>query len=330
MARRAFFFPHALDPEQGDRGNRPGRVPYQVRASLIESSGNHEGECWVMADGFRRDPSQRGSTGVVGTNQDPCVFSAPWPPFHSFCRIDGARGGADQRVVGKGQFVADSLPDAVDEGDVIVYGKTTPPSGRALTSVWVDTVLVVADKMVLPTRVGAGKKRPFDLDTARGTLPERDSDAYRFNLGDAESNGMHATTLRDPHLLIRGAVDTGAESLAELRTSFVPLADRPADGAGFTVCGVSRAHVGESWMAMLAFFEASVFAAVRGAGRPNGGWIAEFPSFDLAQSLLQAVIKRSGIHQGLRGTVAVPPLKLLGMQERWDPRALRVVPPGSG
>jgi hypothetical protein len=228
-------------------------------------------------------------------------------------------------VVGNGQFVADSLPDAVEEGDVIVYGKTTPPSGRALTSVWVDTVLVVADKMVLPTRAGAGKKRPFDLDTARGTLPERDSDAYRFNLSDAESTGMHATTLRDPHRLIRGAVDTAAGSLAELRTSFVPLADRPADGAGHTVCGVDRAHVGETWAAMLAFFEASVFARVPGSGRPNGGWIAEFPSFDLAQALLEAVIKRSGIHQGLRGTVAVPPLTPLGTQERWDPRTHRVL-----
>ena len=61
-------------------------------------------------------------------------------------------------------------------------------------------------------------------------------------------------------------------------------------------------------------------------GIPRGGWIAQFESFALAETLLQAVVKRSGGHQGMRGTVAIPPLTPVGGTKRWNPRTSRVFP----
>lgn len=279
-----------------------------------------------MADGFR-NPHNSTGPGVLGPNQDPCVFSTPWPPFHSFCRIDGARGGADQQVVRSGQVVADNLATAVTEGDLIIYGKTTPASGKDPRSVWVDAVVVVADTFVLPTTKGGQKKRPFNLGAA-SNLPSRNTDAYRYNLSDAEPGRTHEATQRDPHVGIRGVVDATPEAVAELRTSFVPLADLPADGQGYEVCHVCKAHVGAApWDQLLWLFEHSVFAQIPSAGRPRGGWISEFESFDTAKALLEALVRRSGLHQNLKGTVAVPPLTPTAPPKRWVPRLGALVDP---
>lgn len=140
MTRRAFFFPHSLDPQQ-KRGepNLSGRVPFDVTATLLGPDGATEGDCVVMADGFL-DPTTGG--GLVGSSQDPCVFSGTSGPFHSYARLDGANL-SNEKVVGGGKHIAENLAETVAPGDVIIFGKTTPPSGKAIEEIWVDTVLVV-------------------------------------------------------------------------------------------------------------------------------------------------------------------------------------------
>ena len=107
----------------------------------------------------------------------------------------------------------------------------------------------------------------------------------------------------------------------KLETSFVPLADRAA--GVYRVCPVDRGHLREDWPALMEFFEKQVFGKT--AGAPKGGWIAQFDSFALAEALLRKVVERSGGHQGLRGTVAIPPLTPTEGMKRWDVRSSRVI-----
>ena len=99
------------------------------------------------------------------------------------------------------------------------------------------------------------------------------------------------------------------------------LADRT--GGICRICAVDRGHLGADWAPLLVFFQTQVYAKIKGI--PRGGWIAEFSTFGLAEVLLAAIVKRSGGHQNLRGTVAVPPLASIGATKRWDPKTTRVI-----
>jgi len=320
VTRRAFFFPHPLEPTQ-KRGeiNLPGRVPYQVTGQLLGPT-DSGAPFWVMADGFY-DPLSGEIPAVVGANQDPCVFSAPWGPFHSFYRIDGVNAG-NEKVAGDKVHVADSLPEAVSPGDVIIYGKTTPLNGKNIKEVWVDTVIVVDEVIELP--VDAAEKAPYAFSGSAAFpegLPKKGTDAFRFNLSDAEPGAGHPTTNRSPHRIIRGRISDDSDAVDKLETSFVPLADRT--GGSCRVCAIDKGHLGNDWAPLLAFFEQRVFGRIGAA--PKGGWIAEFPTFALAESLLRAVVKRSGGHQGMRGTVAIPPLTPASGMKRWEPKTSRLI-----
>jgi len=319
LSRRAFFFPHSLDPQQ-KRGepNSSGRVPFDVTATLLGPDGATQGDCVVMADGFL-DPITGG--GLVGANQDPCVFSTPSGPFHTFARIDGANLGSE-KVVGGGKHIADSLPETVAPGDIIIFGKTTPPSGKAIEEIWVDTVLVVDSVVELPAAEEAKGPWPFPAAAAAEMVAKKGTDGYRFNLSDGEGpKGHHQTTLRNPHRIIVGRTSNKPKAVAALETSFVPLADRT--GGICRICAVDRGHLGADWAPLLVFFQTQVYAKIKGI--PRGGWIAEFSTFGLAEALLAAIVKRSGGHQNLRGTVAVPPLASIGATKRWDPKTTRVI-----
>jgi hypothetical protein len=292
-------------------------VPFEVTGTLLGSE-IRQGPFWVMADGFI-DPLGE-APGVVGAYQDPCVFSEPWGPFHSFLRMDGANL-ANEKVMCAGKVIADSLADTVVAGDVIIYGKTNPQGGKAIKEVWVDTVMVVDSIATLP--VAEAEKPPYTFALGSDpSLPAKGTNAWRYNLSDAEAKGMHETTNRNPHRIIKGAVSHDDDAVEKLTTSFVPLADRT--GGVCRVLNVDKGHLGAEWAKLLDFFADGVFAKVKGI--PRGGWIAQFESFALAESLLQAVVKRSGGHQGMRGTVAIPPLGPVGGTKRWNPRTSRVWP----
>ena len=52
VTRRAFFFPHSLDPAQKPGAdNISGRVPFEVTGGLMGLD-VRQGPFWVMADGF--------------------------------------------------------------------------------------------------------------------------------------------------------------------------------------------------------------------------------------------------------------------------------------
>ena len=318
MTRRAFFFPHPLDPQQ-KRGepNISGRVPFDVTATLLGPNGATEADCVVMADGFL-DPTTGG--GLVGSSQDPCVFSGPGGPFHAFARIDGTNL-ANEKVVSDGKHIADSLAEAVAEGDVIIFGKTTPPSGKNIEEIWVDTVLVVDSVVELGVSGEAKGPWPFPVADALA-IAAKGTDGYRFSFADGEPpKGLHMMTNRNPHRVIRGRISNKAKAVAALETSFVPLADRT--GGICRICAVDRGHLGADWPALISFFQQQVYAKIKGI--PRGGWIAQFESFAVAEALLAAIVKRSGGHQGLRGTVAVPPLVPVAATKRWDPKSSRVI-----
>lgn len=320
MSRRAFFFPHSLEPAQKPGAeNLSGRVPFEVTGTLLGSE-HRQGPFWVMADGFFDPLGDAQMPGVVGAYQEPCVFSDPWGPFHAFLRLDGTNP-ANEKVMGAGKIIADSLVDTVSPGDVIIYGKTNPNGGKGIKEVWVDTVMVVDSIAALP--VAEAEKPPYTFALASDpSLPGKGTGAYRYSLQDAEAKGLHETTNRNPHRILRGRVSKEEDAVEKLETSFVPLADRT--GGVCRVLAVDKGHMGAAWGPLLEFFEQGVFAKLKGV--PRGGWIAEFSSFALAEALLAAVVKRSGGHQGMRGTVAIPPLSPVGGQKRWNPRTSRVFP----
>jgi hypothetical protein len=317
LSRRAYFFPHSLDPQQ-KRGepNLSGRVPFDVEATTLGPNGVRQGSCVVMVDGFL-DPAS--GAGLLGPSQDPCVFSAPSGPFHTFARIDGSNP-ASEKVVAAGKIIADCLLDVVEKGDIVIFGKTTPPSGKAIEQVWVDTVLVVDSVVALPASEEEKGPWPFPVVDAEVVAP-KGSDGFRFNLADGEKpKGTRTTTQRNPHRILCGQTSTDPRAVAALETSFVPLADRT--GGICRVCAVDRGHLGADWAPLITFFQQQVYAKVKGI--PRGGWIAQFESFALAEALLTAIVKRSGGHQNLRGTVAIPPLSPVSTKQRWDTKSARV------
>jgi hypothetical protein len=322
-ARRAFFFPHGRTPSR-----TPGRVPFEARGRVVSvSAESREAAVTVMADGYL--DAQR--HGLVGSNQDPCVFSAPWGLFHSFCRLDGAHLN-DERVSDGTTIIHDSLAVGVREGDVIIYGKSYPPSAaHPLRAVWVDAVLVVDRTVSLPVVLGdrlgsspARQRRPYRFDTPfhDQSLPQPTTAAYLFNLSDADPAGMHCRTRRNPHLVIVGVCDATRDALTRLETSLVPLASRLRDA--WEVCAVdARDFNAATWSQLEAYFRARVYGRV--AGPPRGGRVSVFPRFSLAQALVAAVVRRSGTDQALPGTVAVPPLTPIdtAASHRWSPTLSR-------
>lgn len=310
--QRAFFFPHALQSSKGP-GDPPGRALFDVSAMLLPADGEPERDSvQVMADGYERD--------TVGPNQDPCVFSSPRGPFHSFCRLSSPP--ADNRVRGLGA----TLPNVVKSGDVIVYGKYRRAKAKDIDRIWVDTVLVVERVIPWPTSKRAPgacaskmcKGRKFVLDSpaqfARGLCGTPGSDAYKFNFSDAEPQGTHCCTNEEAYKVILGSVAPYPRAAAQLLTSFCTLAELDDEGDWWPAFIGPQDADAATWAALTAFLESLVATPA-----PHGGWISEFPSFELARKLVAAIIARSGTSQGKPGTVALPPLTPVGELMRWDP-----------
>jgi hypothetical protein len=321
--RRAFFFPHALTPGREVMAP-PGRVPFYVIADVVSLRSAQQASVTVYADGY--------GPNVVGSNQDPCVLAAP-APFHSFCRIDGRR--ADNHVRG----MRKPLSQIVRPGDVIVYGKFEPKGGAGPTErIWVDLVLVVDSTPQWPTSTRARGERcrnpacdrpaKFTLSdpaafAARltGVSPGRGTAAYELNLRDGESSGAHCCTALGEYRVILGARDATPDALAALRTSFVPLADEAEGTTSPTF--VTSSDLADHWSDLVAFVDGTVRL---GSAGPRGGWIAQFPTFDLAKALCMAMVSRSGASQGHTAAVAIPPLQPAGPLRRWDPWRAQLVP----
>ena len=137
----------------------------------------------------------------------------------------------------------------------------------------------------------------------------RSTDAYKYNLVDAEPGGHHCCTSLGEYRVIVGRVEATVDALAEIRTSFVPLAAGDPD-LGWEPASVGADDVdARTWTDLCAFIDGIVRRGVRGPPQfMNKGAIAEFPSFELARALCRSIIARSGCSQGRPGCVAIPPL----------------------
>lgn len=309
-ARSAYFFPHALAPTDGPP-EPPGRVPFDVEARVTDGATTWTEEVKIYGDGY--------ALNTIGPNQDPCVVAAP-RPFHSFCRLDGAKV-SDEYVRGTKQ----SLPECVRQGDLIIYGKFEPPGPRGpTTAIWVDTVLVVDINPRWSTSSRAPgeqcpnpqcKGRQFTLRNPSGFASELTgqangaaTDAYVYNLSDAEPQGYHCCTSRGDYRVIVGCANSDASAIRSLRASFAPLARVDAatgDALGPTTVG--EADLGFDWSRVVTFIDDVV--RTNGAG-PRGSWIARFDEFDVAEVLCRAVIAASRLRERA-GLVAALPARLL-------------------
>jgi hypothetical protein len=328
VPRRFFFFPHALQAEASGKRQRPGRVAFDVEADLADCTGvRTQGEVVVMADGFEKN--------TIGPNQDPCVFSAPLGPVHSFCRIENKRTGyTDHRVKGTDRL----LSQVVCAGDVVIYGKFAPPEREAITSVWVDTILVVESTATWATSqraLGATctspycKRRRFThTDPVRFAAmlgAAASSDLLEFNLCDGATAGAHCCTSISDYRVIVGRVSAEKTAVAELTTSFCLLAERTA--GGWRPASVVEADIdGPRWKRISEFLASDV----RGEGKVRSGSIAQFPDPGDARELVGALVRKSGTGQGRPGVVAIPPLKPVRGLWRWDPlrKARALLRPG--
>lgn len=267
-----------------------------------------------MADGFEKN--------TIGPNQDPCVLSAPLGPVHSFCRIDN-RKGRDHFVRRTDRL----LSQEVCPGDVVIYGKFVKPGRDDITSVWVDTILVVERPASWATAQRAPgttcsspycKRRKFrHTDPARFAASlgaDASSDLLEFNLRDGATAGAHCCTSIPDYRVIIGEVSTEKTAVAELATSFCPLAEKSADG--WRPASVVATDIeGPRWKRILDF----LVSEVRGDGKVRGGSIAQFSDPEDARELVGALVRRSGTGQGRPGVVAIPPLKPARGLWRWDP-----------
>lgn len=307
--RSAYFYPHALRPSEGPPGP-PGRVPFDVEAQLSDGQTTWTGPATIYGDGYARN--------TIGPNQDPCVVAKP-KPFHSLCRIDGSHP-ADEYVRGTKRNLAQS----VSPNDLIIYGKFEPPGGAGPTTrVWVDTVLVV-DRVVpwSTSQRPPGERCPNPRCKGR-RFTRRDpsgfaaqltgepngaaTDAYRYNLSDAEPTGYHCCTTRGDYRVIVGRAEPGAESIRSLGASFAPLARIDVETGHIGPTFVEHADLGDHWYAVVDFLDGTV--RTQGAG-PRGSWIAPFPDVELAEALCRSVIAASRL--GDRpGVVAALPVRLL-------------------
>jgi hypothetical protein len=276
-----------------------------------------------FADGYDRN--------VVGNNQDPCVFAAPLGPFHSFCRIDAGRGRDNWVREANGQQQA-LLPEVVSSGDIVIYGKFEPKGGAGPTAcVWIDLVLAVDRPVPWPTC-----PRQRGLCNSRGRCPDRrfardlsclfvnlglaaspaSTDAYRYNLADAEPTGVHRCTGLANYQIILGVVSATPDSLTSITTSFAPLANRFQ--TDLCPAAVTATHMPpDDWSRLVTFIDGRVRPV---DGGPRGGWIVEFPNFGLAEQLCRAVVTACG------GEVAVPPFTPHRTLRRWDSVTRTYVP----
>lgn len=251
-----------------------------MRGALVSGAGSQVVEGVIMGDGYQI----RGGPVIVGSNQDPCVFSEPLGGLHTFCRVV-TRHGRDNDVAGLSSS-GGLLPTVVVPGDVVFYGK--PDLSRDLIAV--DTVLVVEDA------------KPF-RDVVAGVGVH--SDAYVFNLSDARPGGSHAG--EDHQVVIVGHCEPTAKALSALATSFAPLADRDVDGR-WCVLRVGRSDLEASYDELRRLFVETMFS-----GPPqlaNKGRICELPAVP-GEALARAVIRRSS-NRSTSGAVFVPPLRPQG------------------
>ena len=320
MSRRAFFFPHSLEPAQKPGAdNISGRVPFEVTGTLL---GSELRQGPVLGDGRRIHRSaRRARRAWSGSCQDPCVFSDPWGPFHAFLRLDGANL-ANEKVMGAGKVIADSLPETVESRRRHHLRQDEPERRQEHQG-------------------GLGRHRDgrrFDHDVAgpRGrqtavhVLPRERSFAPRqghgclslqpARCGDEGRPRDDATATR-----IASSAAASRRTRARSRSSRRASCRLPIVPAACVACSRSTratwARHGDRSSS-----SSSRASSPRSKGIPRGGWIAEFASFALAEALLAAVVKRSGGHQGMRGTVAIPPLSPVGGTKRWNPRTARVFP----
>lgn len=268
-----------------------------------------------MADGFEQN--------TIGPNQDPCVLSAPLGPAHSFCRIEHKKG-KDHFVKGTDRL----LSQEVSPDDVVIYGKFVPPPGRGdITSVWVDTILVVARTAPWATSQRAPgatcaspycKHRKFahtdPVRFAAGLGADASADLLEFNLRDGATDGAHCCTSVPDYRVILGKVSAEKMAVAELATSFCPLAEKTA-GRWRPTNVVPTDIDGPTWKRISEFLASQV----RGDGKVRGGSIAQFPDPEDARELVAALVRKSGTGQGRPGVVAIPPLKPARGFVRFDP-----------
>lgn len=321
---RTFFFPHAREREA--LGGRPGRVPFEVTGDLVDGSSAWRGNAVVCADGY--------GLNQCASNQDPCVFSAPLGPLHSFCRVDTFRG-KDNYVLELDGTQRRFLSDVVTPGDRIVYGKTEPRATGAIRRIWIDTVLVVARRTRWPaTRkqlpgtscglvAGVCRQRRFQLRSpvvfggTLGVTPT--SDAFKFHLRDADVGGAHCCTdNHDPHVIEGAAIPTPAAVLAGT-TSLVTLAEQ-SNGEWWPAFVEAADVAPPDWANLVTFFDSKV------RGSSHSGFISEMDSA-LGLKLLAAVVSSSGRGQGMPGTVAVPPLVPVPSTTRWSVSTQAFTPP---
>lgn len=312
--RRVFFFPHALHPGPG----RPGRVRFQANGFIVSASGVRAGRCSVWADGFEDD--------VVGPNQDPCIFSAPIGPVHTFCRINGTKRGDLVKEVNRNDR---RLPECVSSGDIVVYGKFEPRGGSGPTKlVWVDTVLVVEKVVGINTSFRESNSpcnpncRPkfytfaplpiLEALTRRSCDWPMDEDLYYFNLSDADPLGTHCCTALKDYRMIVGTSNPTIADLENLTTSFVPTVQNGEMPISISAATMPMDH----WNALVDFIDHQVRPAQH---VPQGGWIAEFPTWVLGESVCRCIIERAR-------EVAIPPLLPWQLRGKRDPRTNRLVP----
>lgn len=315
--RSAYFFPHALTPGGGPP-NPPGRVPFDVEAQVSDGDTSWTEQVTIFGDGYARN--------TIGPNQDPCVVAAP-KPFHSFCRIDGT--DSDDRVRG----TALSLSAAVQPNDLIIYGKFEPRGLGPTERIWVDAVLVV-DRTV---RWSTATRRPGDrcpnarCEARRRARPYvlrqpaafaslltglRDgaaTDAYVYNLRDAESAGYHCCTTRSDYQVIVGLADPDASALRSLQSSFAPLACFDAEMQVIGPTSVAQEDFADGeWDRVTTFIDTVVRT---GSVGPRGSWIAQFDDLGVAEALCRAVIAASRFGDR-SGVVATLPVRLLAPAAR--------------
>jgi hypothetical protein len=281
---RVFFVPHHLEQPRNETPNdlktddTPVRVPFEMSGALASASGTVKSKAIVMVDGYKT--TKDGS--LLGGNQDPCVGGAPVGVFHAYCRIASPRKRDDKVHVIAGE--SELLPDIAHPRDIIAYGK--PDLQR--NEVGIDTVIVV-------------DRTPVFSDVIAGVTSEED--AYAFSISDQLPLGFHAG--QNQQRIVIGRTEGTWEAVQGLRSSFVPLAERTADGQ-LRVARVPAAAMKPSdWKELRERFE-EMFS---GKGRVgNMGFITEFP-VGPGLAMIRALIERSGDSVGKSGQVLVPPLR---------------------
>jgi hypothetical protein len=146
--------------------------------------------------------------------------------------------------------------------------------------------------------------------------PGHCTDAYNYNLIDAEPRGNHCCTHIAEYRVIVGCVKATPDALVNMQTSFVPLADQTDHSWEPTSVGAEHVDA-QAWVALTAFIDGVVRVGARGPARfRNQGAIAQFPSLELAYTLCRSIVARSGHAQGRPGYVAIPPLVPLRARRR--------------